>query len=133
VVLKNLASRNAVSGVMERLPRMSSFTRTRVTPMASASCCWLKLKGSRNSYRSISPGRVGRLFLGNVALSFLMILNQFDVKYITIFKFKAQSPGAAEPILPNILFCRYAMNGDDLKVYSIRSLRTIMKLNCERG
>jgi hypothetical protein len=69
VVSKNRAKRNAVSGVIARLPRRISLRRTRVMPSLLARSFWLKPKGSKNSYRRISPGGVGRRLWGNITFS----------------------------------------------------------------
>ena len=53
---------------MERLPSIISFIRTRVTPIASANCCWVILNGSKYSYFKIVPGGEGLLFFGNILL-----------------------------------------------------------------
>jgi len=66
LVLKNCPNRNAVSGVMALFPRITSLTRTLVIPIASANCFWLMPRGIKNSCFKISPGVVGRLFLGSI-------------------------------------------------------------------
>src|SRR5512134_3488868 len=58
-VPKNTARRIAVSGVMERWPRISSFTRRREMPSSPARACWLMPRGIRNRVSRNFPGCAG--------------------------------------------------------------------------
>lgn len=60
------ASRNAVSGVTRRLPRIISFNRGKEIPSRTAKADWLIPRGLRNSSRSISPGCVGGRLAGSL-------------------------------------------------------------------
>lgn len=58
-------SRNAVSGVTDRLPLIISFNRGYDTPNRRASSTCVRSSGLTNSSRSISPGWVGGRFFGS--------------------------------------------------------------------
>jgi hypothetical protein len=112
---KTRANRSAVSGVIARLPRMTSFKRGYDTPSRCANSVCVMPRGLINSSSSISPGSVGGRSRGSrrvtnspepagcpIPWRFLMIIRDFDRVGTSRFPSKAYSILLVDPdaVLP---------------------------------
>ena len=120
VVPNACASNHAVSGVTARRPRTIPLMRWVEIPRCSASECWLRPSGTRNSSFRITPGWVGMRFVGSIAQLSSVVISEPHVLGVGSLPAENDAPLVvdANAVKPSQIAdeCLQAVSGRDTQV-----------------